>query len=152
MQQEHTWQMPTWWCRERKPQNDTVYFENMSRVIFEAGLNWHVIDEKWPATKKAFANFEVNRVAAFTNADVQRLLNDTGIVRNKSKIEGIIKNAKRFQVIEKVFGGFRGYLDSLDKSNNYAAAVKDLTSKFERLGPSSASLYLYTVGEDIKPW
>jgi 3-methyladenine DNA glycosylase Tag len=148
--QEQTWHMPEWWYRHRRPPNDNAYFENMCRVIFQAGLNWHVINEKWPSTRKAFANFEVNKVACFNSADVQRLLKDTGIVRNKSKIEGIIKNAKRFQVIEKVFGSFQGYIDSLDKTNNYAAAVKDLTSKFERLGPSSAAIYLYTVGENIK--
>ena len=144
--------MPNWWYREKRPLNDDAYFENMCRVIFQAGLNWHVIDNKWPTTRKAFANFKISKVANFSSADVERLMKDTGIVRNRGKIEATIYNAKGFQVIEKTFGSFQTYLDSLDKSNNYANVIKDLTHKFKRLGPASASLFLYTVGEKIEPW
>ena len=144
--------MPEWWCRGQRPANDERYFENMCRVIFQEGLNWHVIDNKWPTTKNAFANFDIDTVACFTRADVERLLKDTGIVRNRSKIEAIIYDAQGFKTIKEHFGSFQAYLDSLDKSNNYEAVVKDLTSKFKHLGPSSASLFLYTVGEKIKAW
>ncbi len=144
--------MPEWWCRGQRPTNDERYFENMCRVIFQEGLNWHVIDNKWPTTKNAFANFDIDTVACFTSADVERLLKDTGIVRNRSKIEAIIYDAQGFKTIKEHFGSFQAYLDSLDKSNNYEAVVKDLTSKFKHLGPSSASLFLYTVGEKIKAW
>ena len=54
-EQEHHWKMPEWWLRDKRPSNDNVYFENMCRVIFQAGLNWKVIDNKWPSIKKAFA-------------------------------------------------------------------------------------------------
>ena len=74
------------------------------------------------------------------------------LVRNKSKIEAIIYNAKGFKAIEQTFGSFQAYLDSLDKSNNYSKAIEDLTGKFKHLGPPSASLFLYTVGEKISPW
>jgi 3-methyladenine DNA glycosylase Tag len=47
-------------------------------------------------------------------------MKDTGIVRNKAKVIGIIKNAKRFQAIREMFGSFQKYLESLDKTNNYA--------------------------------
>ena len=76
MQEQEHWQMPEWWYREKRPSNDNEYFENMCRVIFQAGLNWHVIDNKWPTTKKAFANFNIDKVACFTDADVQRLMKD----------------------------------------------------------------------------
>ncbi len=151
MQEEH-WQMPEWWCRDKRPSNDAVYFENMCRVIFQAGLNWHVIDNKWPTTKKAFANFEISEIANFTNSDVERLMRDPGIVRNKGKIKAIIQNAQNFVAIEKQYGSFQKYIDSLDKSNNYENAIKDLVNKFKWLGPPSASLFLYTVGEKIDPW
>lgn len=122
----------------------------MSRIVFQAGLNWSVIDKKWPTTQKAFANFSVDKVARFAEADVERLLNDEGIVRNKGKIEAIINNAKHFQEICKQHGSFKKYLDSLEKSNNYAGVVKELSIRFKWLGPPSASLFLYTVGENIK--
>jgi 3-methyladenine DNA glycosylase Tag len=150
---EETWQMPDWWYQKNRPKTDKAYFENMSRVIFQAGLNWHVIDNKWPTTKKAFANFNIDEVACFTNSDAQRLMGDSGIVRNKSKIEATIYNAQGFKAIEKTFGSFHAYLDSLDKSDNYSIVINDLTQKFKHLGPSSASLFLYTVGEKIShPW
>ena len=148
--EEHAWHAPEWWCAEGKhPANDDAYFEGMSHIIFQAGLNWSVIDKKWPTTQKAFANFSVDKVARFTNADVERLVKDQGIVRNRGKIEAIIENAKKFQEICKESGSFRKYLDGLDKSKNYAAAVKELSTRFKWLGPSSASLYLYAVGEKI---
>ena len=149
--QEQSWQTPEWWYQEERPPNDDGYFENMSRIIFQAGLNWHVIDNKWPTISKAFANFKINKVVLFTNADVERLMKDTGIIRNKGKIKAIIQNAINFKAIEKQYGSFQKYIDSLDKSNNYANVVKDLTNKFKWLGPPSASLFLYTVGEKISP-
>jgi DNA-3-methyladenine glycosylase I len=151
MQEEH-WQMPDWWCRKERPADDSIYFENMCRVIFPAGLNWRVIDGKWPSTKKAFENFNIKKVACFTGVDVQRLLKDPGIVRNKGKVQAIIQNAQNFVAIEKRYGSFQKYLDSLDKSNNYANAIKELVNTFKWLGSPSASLFLYTVGEKIEPW
>ena len=152
MQEHESWQMPDWWCREKRPSDDSVYFENMCRVIFQAGLNWQVIDGKWATTKKAFLNFNIEKVACFTDADVQRLMNDKGIIRNKGKIQAIIQNAQNFTAIKKRYGSFQKYIDSLDTSSNYANAIKDLVNKFKWLGPPSASLFLYTVGEKIDPW
>ena len=144
--------MPDWWFRENRPNNDNIYFENLCRCIFQAGLNWSVIDKKWPTTKTAFSDFDVHEVARLTDSDVERLLRDEGIVRNRSKICGIIYNAQGFEAIEKQCGSFRAYLESLDKSNNYAAAVKDLTHKFKHIGQATATLFLYSVGENIKVW
>jgi DNA-3-methyladenine glycosylase I len=122
----------------------------MCRLIFQAGLNWQVIDKKWPTTKKAFAGFSVEKVSKFTNSDVDRLIKDERIVRNKGRIEAIIQNALQFREINKQHGSFRKYLQSMDKSKNYANVVKELSSRFKLLGQSSASLYLYTVGESIE--
>jgi DNA-3-methyladenine glycosylase I len=149
---EGTWKPPDWWYRKKHPENDDAYFENMSHVIFEAGLNWNVIEKKWPTTRKAFAEFNIEKVAHFTEKDVERLLKDEGIVRNRGKIEAIIKNATTFREIKKQYGAFKGYIDSFDKSKNYAIVVKDLVERFKWLGQSSASLFLYTVGEGIEPF
>jgi len=148
---EQNWKMPEWWYREKRPPNDDAYFENMCRVIFQSGLNWRVIEDKWPTTKNAFANFEVSKVAHFSDAEVENLMKDAGIVRNKGKIKAIIQNAQNFKIIEKQYGSFQKYLDSLDKSDNYANVIKDLVNKFKWLGLPSASLFLYTVGEKINP-
>jgi DNA-3-methyladenine glycosylase I len=143
---EESWKPPQWWYREKRPPNDDAYFENMCRIIFQAGLNWSVIEKKWPTIKKAFAQFSIEKVAQFTNANVERLMNDKGIVRNKRKILAIIQNANLFREIKKQYGSFQSYLDCLDKSKNYSSVVKELSSRFKWLGPPSASLFLYTVG------
>jgi len=57
-----------------------------------------------------------------------------GIVRNKRKILATIHNAEQFQTIEKEFGSFQAYVDTLDKSNNYALVIKELSKKFKHLG------------------
>jgi DNA-3-methyladenine glycosylase I len=122
----------------------------MSRIIFQAGLNWSVIEKKWSTTRKAFAGFSIDKVATFSQADEKRLLKDEGIVRNRGKIEAIIRNAKEFCEIKRENGSFKKYLDSLDKSKNYVHVIEELSHRFKWLGPSSASMFLHTVGEPIK--
>jgi len=136
--------------RKRRPPNDDAYFENMTRVIFQAGLSWKTIDKKWPNFRKAFQNFSIAKVAQFKNSDVERLLKNEGIVRNRVKIAATIQNAAQFKSVKEQFGTFQSYLDSLDKSNNYDLVIKEMGKRFQRLGPSSARIFLYTVGEDIK--
>jgi DNA-3-methyladenine glycosylase I len=77
-------------------------------------------------------------------------MGDASIVRNRAKITATIKNAKRLQNIRGEYGSFQNYLDSLDKSSNYALVIKELRKNFSRVGPSSARIFLYSVGEDIK--
>jgi DNA-3-methyladenine glycosylase I len=120
-------------------------------VLFQTGLNWAVVEKKWPTIKPAFCNFNIDRIAGFTDADLQRLLNDKGIIRNRYKLHAIVENARQFQQIRRQYGCFQAYLDSFDKSSNYAEAVKALSDRFERIGSTTAALFLYSVGENIKP-
>jgi DNA-3-methyladenine glycosylase I len=145
---DQQWSPLDWMYRTRRP-NDKGYFENMTRVIFQGGLNWRIIARKWSNFQKAFNNFSINAVANFDEAKVERLMNNAEIVRNRAKIVATMTNAKQFQTITKKYGSFQNYLDSLDKSDNYAHIIKELTKKFSRLGPSSARIFLYSVGENI---
>ena len=144
------WSPPKWMYRDTRPSSDDAYFENMTRVVFLAGLSWNMIDKKWPNFRKAFSCFSVDKVAEFDDADIQRLLSDASIVRNRLKITAAINNARQVQNLRKEYGSFQRYLDSLDKSDNYALVIKELGKRFSRIGPSSARIFLYTVGEDIK--
>jgi len=142
---------PRWFYKTgTHPPTDDTYFENMTRVIFQAGLSWRLIERKWPNFQKAFENFSVERVARFGDEDVERLMADTGIVRNRRKILATIHNARQFQAIAKEFGSFQSYMNTLDKSNNYVLVIKELSRKFKHLGPSSARIFLYSVGEDVR--
>ncbi len=147
---ERNWRPPEWMYRDRRPLDDDAYFENMTRVIFLAGLSWKMIDKKWPSFRRAFKGFSIRRVADFNEKSLQQLVGDPSIVRNRAKIVATIENAKRFQNIIKEHGSFQHYLDSLDKSNNYAFAIDELGKRFSRIGPSSARIFLYSVGETIR--
>lgn len=143
------WSPPDWMYRNSRP-SAKGYFENMTRIIFQGGLNWAVIDKKWPNFQKAFKDFSIETVGNLKEDYVEELMNDKGIVRNRAKIVATIKNAKNFLEIIREHGSFQKYLDSLDKSDNYAHVIKELSKKFSRLGPSSAKVFLFSVGEDIK--
>ena len=73
---------------------DDALFERLSLEAFQSGLSWLIILRKRPAFREAFAGFALERVAAFDDADVARLLADAGIVRNRAKIEATIGNAR----------------------------------------------------------
>ena len=69
-------------------------FERMSLEAFQSGLSWLIILRKRENFRQAFAGFDIEKVAGYTDADVQRLMGDEGIVRNRAKIEATIANAR----------------------------------------------------------
>jgi len=90
--------------------DDKVLFEFLILEGAQAGLSWITILRRRENYRKAFANFEVKKVAAFDEKDVEKLMNDAGIIRNKLKVNGAITNAKLFIEIQKEFGSFSNYL------------------------------------------
>ena len=78
-----------------RPLRDGVaLFERMSLEAFQSGLSWLIILRKRENFRQAFAGFDIEKVAGYTDADVQRLMGDEGIVRNRAKIEATIANAR----------------------------------------------------------
>jgi DNA-3-methyladenine glycosylase I len=73
---------------------ERALFERISLEAFQSGLSWLTILRKRPAFRVAFCDFDPDTVAAFTDADVERLMRDPGIVRNRAKIEATLKNAR----------------------------------------------------------
>jgi DNA-3-methyladenine glycosylase I len=92
--------------------DDKKLFEFLVLESAQAGLSWITILRRREGYRKAYANFDVKKVAAFDDEDVQRLLNDAGIIRNRLKIASSISNAKLFIDIQKEFGSFDRYLYS----------------------------------------
>jgi DNA-3-methyladenine glycosylase I len=78
----------------RPVRDDDGLYERLTLEAFQSGLSWLIILRKRPAFRAAFKNFAIDEVAAFGEQEVTRLLNDTGIVRNRSKIEAAIRNAR----------------------------------------------------------
>ncbi|RYZ49094.1 MAG: DNA-3-methyladenine glycosylase I [Sphingobacteriales bacterium] len=90
--------------------DDQKIFEFMVLDAFQAGLSWKTILHKRENFRKAFANFNVRKVARFTEADLERLMLDAGIARNRLKIQATIKNAQCFMELQKEFGSFDAYI------------------------------------------
>lgn len=92
--------------------DETVLFERLVLEINQAGLSWLTVLRKRAAFRAAFADFAVDRVAAFDEAEIERLLADTSIVRNRRKIEAVVANARRIQELRQTHGSFRAWLDA----------------------------------------
>lgn len=90
--------------------DDKVLFEFLILEGAQAGLSWITILKRRAGYRKAFADFNVEKVAAFDEEDVDRLMNDPGIIRNKLKVNAAISNAKLFIAIQKEFGSFSDYM------------------------------------------
>ena len=78
---------------------DDPVFERLSLEAFQSGLSWLIILRKRPAFRVAFAGFSLRAVADYGSADVERLLADAGIVRNRAKIEATVANARAAQAV-----------------------------------------------------
>ena len=98
---DHEWGRPV--------ADDAALFEMLSLEGFQAGLSWRTILAKRENFRRAFAGFDPERVAAFTEADVARLLQDTGIVRHRGKIEAVIGNARRMPAIRREAGSLAAW-------------------------------------------
>jgi DNA-3-methyladenine glycosylase I len=90
--------------------DDRVLFEFLTLEGAQAGLSWETILAKREAYRRAFADFNPERVAKFTPARVERLLKDPGIVRNRLKVESTVRNAAAFLEIQREFGAFDRYV------------------------------------------
>lgn len=121
----------------------------MTRTVFTAGLNWKVIENKWPHFQKAFAGFEIPKVAKFTEKDTKRLMADEGIVRNEKKIEATIHNAGEFLKLEKEHGSFQKYLETFGKDED--GLIEAVQERFQHVGPSTARTFLWSSGCKLTP-
>ena len=90
--------------------NDKKLFEFLILEGFQAGLSWRTIFYKRENFCKAFDNFDYNKVAKYDKRKINSLLKDEGIIRNKLKVEGAVKNANAFLQIRKEFGTFDKYI------------------------------------------
>ena len=90
--------------------NDKTLFEFLILEGMQAGLSWITILKKRDAFRKAFDNFDCNKVAKYNKAKTDRLMQDAGIIRNRLKIDGAVKNAQAYLRVREEFGTFNRYL------------------------------------------
>jgi DNA-3-methyladenine glycosylase I len=93
-------------------QDDAALLERFALEINQAGLSWTLMLKRKENFHRAFEAFEIDKVAAYGETEVTRLLADAGIIRNRLKINAVIENARRIQALRGEFGSFKGWLDA----------------------------------------
>jgi 3-methyladenine DNA glycosylase Tag len=125
------------------------YLEILTKAIFQAGVSWKLVDDKWPAFREVFADFDLEKIAAFDQADVERLVQDARILRSAKKIQGTIENAKTMLALDQEFNGFENYLRS---KKNYKELSADMRKRFKHVGELSVYYFLFRVKEPVPPF
>lgn len=144
--------------------DDRKQFEFLILEGAQAGLSWATILKRREGYRKAFANFDWEKVARYTEKDKERLLKDEGIIRNRAKIEAAIQNAKSFAQVREEFGTFDAYIwgfvdgktlqprrksiaEVPPKTKEAEALSKDLKKRgFKFVGPTIMYAHMQAVG------
>lgn len=106
--------------------DDVLLFEKICLEGFQAGMAWITILRKREHFRDAFHGFDIDTVAAYTEADVERLMGNQGIVRNRSKILSVINNAKRARALIDETGSLGAWLWSFEPEDEERPALVDL--------------------------
>lgn len=137
------------------PYHDTEYgfpladeralFELQSLELFQAGLSWELVLKKRPTTVAAFGGFDVDRVAAYGDGDVARLLADPGIIRNRLKVKAVIENARRIIALRDSHGGLAHWI-----AGHHPMAREEWTKLFRKtfkfMGSEIVNEFLMCIG------
>ncbi len=125
--------------------DERVLFERLCLEIFQAGLSWELILKRRPGINDAFEGFDVDRIAAYGEADRARLLADARIIRNRLKVEAIISNAQTVQALRQSHGGFAGWLAAHHPLTK-AQWVKLFKKTFRFTGGEIVGEFLMSIG------
>ncbi len=90
--------------------DDRIWFEFLVLDAAQAGLSWDIVLKKREAYRKAFDNFDVNKIAKYNQRKIESLMKDAGIIRNRLKIESAVTNARVFLAVQEEFGSFDEYI------------------------------------------
>ena len=125
--------------------DDISYFERLTLEIFQAGLSWATILKKREAFRKAFDGFDIYKVARYKQKKIARLLSDSGIIRNKLKINATVYNAGVFIEIINEHGSFDKFMNKQDCENR-ESILKLFKSRFKFIGPLIIEEFMMSTG------
>lgn len=124
--------------------DDNLLFEFLILEGFQAGLSWITILKKRENFRKAFSNFDARKIVKYTQKDIDRLMQDAGIIRNKLKINAAINNAQVFLELQKEFGTFSNYFWGFTDG-------KPIVNKWKKMRQIPAKTELAeTISKDMK--
>jgi len=125
--------------------DDNELFCRLVMEINQAGLSWEIILKKEKSFRLAFDNFNIDKVAAYTETDRERLLGDPGIIRNKLKVNAAIENAKTIQLLQKEHGSFKNWLE-LHHPKTKEEWVKLFKKTFKFTGGEIVNEFFMSIG------
>jgi 3-methyladenine DNA glycosylase Tag len=132
--------------KRARPRSLSGYLEPLAHAMFQAGISWRVVQAKWDGIKDALYGFDPERIAQLGPSDIDALMDDRRLIRNRKKLEALVDNAQTMLELDREHGGFRRYLESL---GGYDETVADLKRQFRFIGGTGAYYFLYVVGEDV---
>lgn len=125
--------------------DDNELFERLVLEINQAGLSWETILKKQATFKKAYSNFDIKKVAGYGEKDRERLLKDSGIIRNRLKVNAAIENAKVILQLQKEHGSFEAWLESHHPKTKMEW-VKLFKKHFKFTGGEIVNEFLMSIG------
>lgn len=125
--------------------DDNELFGRLILEINQAGLSWETILKKEQSFRKAYSNFNIKKIAAYSEQDRERLLADAGIIRNKLKVNAVIKNAKTILLLQKEFGSFENWLEH-HHAKTKEEWVKLFKKTFRFTGGEIVNEFLMSIG------
>ena len=121
-----------------KPKNDNEFLADIAFIVFASGFRFSIVKERFPLMKKAFSNFNVEKLAKFDEKDMERIMASKGMIKNIGKIESIIKNARICSEIRKEHGSVLEWIGKLKedckKSPLFSPSLEESFQRFERIG------------------
>jgi DNA-3-methyladenine glycosylase I len=128
----------------RQVSGDNELFECLTLELFQSGLSWKTILHKRDNFRKAFSGFAVEEVKEFSETDIDRLMEDAGIVRHRKKIEATVENARRSDQLIQQYGSLAAFLDGLPDEK--LEKQKALQRSFRHVGLTTAESFLEATG------
>jgi DNA-3-methyladenine glycosylase I len=125
--------------------DDNELFGRLILEINQAGLSWETILKKEEGFRRAYDNFNIEKIAAYTETDRERLLNDAGIIRNKLKVNAAIENAKTILQLQKEHGSFEKWLE-YHHPKTREEWVKLFKKSFKFTGGEIVNEFLMSIG------
>ncbi|MGB8521146.1 MAG: DNA-3-methyladenine glycosylase I [Candidatus Tumulicola sp.] len=134
------------------PATPRDFLEVMTRAVFQAGVSWKQIAERWDAYREAFAQFDPAQVARYDDLDVERVLATPGVMRTPRKVRATIANARTLLEVDREFGGIAAYLRGF---SSYPELAQDFRRRFAFMGEMNVWYVLFRTGNPVprfEPW
>ncbi|MCW8878339.1 MAG: DNA-3-methyladenine glycosylase I [Kangiellaceae bacterium] len=134
-------------AKQLKKLPDSVYLSEMSKKIFQSGFVWRVVENKWPGFEEVMWGFEPQKLALASDEQIEKMAQDTRIIRNLTKVKAVRENAYFIKTIAKKHGSFGAFIAEWP-ADEITQLWLYLKKNGSRLGGNTGPYFLRTVGKD----